>query len=104
MFFADPVAAFLNIRRGLKPGGRLAFAFWRSLEENPTYTLPMQAAAAYLPPVPPKVAPDAPGPFAFANPARVPTILAADRKSGLTGTRRQVRVVRGGLSTSKKKK
>src|SRR3546814_2320304 len=36
MFFADPVAAFLNIRRGLKPGGRLAFACWRSLEENPT--------------------------------------------------------------------
>src|SRR3546814_4475488 len=42
MFFADPVAAFLNSRRGLKPGGRLAFACWRSLEENPTYTLPMQ--------------------------------------------------------------
>src|SRR3546814_2145703 len=33
MFFADPVAAFLNIRRGLKPGGRLAFACWR-LEEH----------------------------------------------------------------------
>src|SRR3546814_665593 len=77
MFFADPVAAFLNIRRGLKPGGRLAFACWRSLEENPTYTLPMQAAAAYLPPVPPNVEPDAPGPFAFANQERVRTILAA---------------------------
>src|SRR3546814_16110078 len=65
------------MRRGLKPGGRLAFACWRSLEENPTYTLPMQAAAAYLPPVPPNVEPDAPGPFAFANQERVRTILAA---------------------------
>jgi SAM-dependent methyltransferase len=26
MFFADPVAAFANIRRALRPGGRLAFA------------------------------------------------------------------------------
>src|SRR3546814_14662255 len=37
----------------------------------------MQAAAAYLPPVPPNVEPDAPGPFAFANQERVRTILAA---------------------------
>src|SRR3546814_16295415 len=77
MFSAEPVAAFRNIRRALNPGGRLAFACWRSLEENPTYTLPMQAAAAYLPPVPPNVEPDAPGPFAFANQERVRTILAA---------------------------
>src|SRR3546814_10163471 len=37
----------------------------------------MQAAAAYLPPVPPNVEPDAPGPFAFAHQERVRTILAA---------------------------
>src|ERR1044071_9117083 len=35
MFFADPTAAFINIRRSLRPNGRLAFVCWRALEENP---------------------------------------------------------------------
>lgn len=34
MFFADPAAAFINIRRSLTPSGRLAFVCWRTLEEN----------------------------------------------------------------------
>ena len=77
MFFADPVAAFINIRRALKPGGRLAFACWRPPDENPILTLPMQAAAPYLPPIPPAAEPEAPGPFAFASQERVRSILAA---------------------------
>lgn len=77
MFFADPVAAFVNIRRALKPRGRLAFACWRTPEENPILTLPMQAAAPHLPPLPPAAEPDAPGPFAFANQDRVRGILAS---------------------------
>lgn len=74
MFFADPAAAFGNIRRALKPGGRLAFVCWRSPAENPIMTLPMMAAAAYLPPMEPPD-PTAPGPFAFADPERVRGIL-----------------------------
>src|SRR5467141_281082 len=35
MFFADPVAAFANLRRALKPGGRMAFVCWRAESENP---------------------------------------------------------------------
>jgi hypothetical protein len=34
MFFSDPEAAFTNIRKSLKPGGRLVFICWRSLAEN----------------------------------------------------------------------
>ncbi|MBL0901150.1 MAG: class I SAM-dependent methyltransferase, partial [Reyranella sp.] len=30
MFFADPVAAFANLHRALKPSGRLAFVCWRT--------------------------------------------------------------------------
>jgi SAM-dependent methyltransferase/ribosomal protein S18 acetylase RimI-like enzyme len=74
MFFADPVAAFRNIRRGLKPGGRLAFVCWRALEENPLDSLPLQAAAPHLPPQP-VPDPDGPGPFSFADPDRVRGIL-----------------------------
>jgi len=49
MFFADPVAAFANIRRALRPGGRLSFICWRSLIENELDWLPIRAAAAHLP-------------------------------------------------------
>ena len=74
MFFADPTAAFVNIRRSLKPNGRLAFICWRALEENPLDILPLRAASARLPPQRAHD-PDAPGPFAFANPDRVRGIL-----------------------------
>ena len=74
MFFADPTVAFINIRRSLKLGGRLAFVCWRALKENPLDILPLRAASAYLPPQPPHD-PDAFGPFAFADPDRVRRIL-----------------------------
>lgn len=74
MFFQDPTAAFANIRRALNPGGRLAFVCWRAVAENPIMTLPLVAAARHLPPSEPP-APDAPGPFAFADPDRVRAIL-----------------------------
>lgn len=74
MFFADPVAAFVNIHRSLKFGGRLAFVCWRALEENLLDRLPLEAALAHLPPQPAQD-PNAPGPFSFANPDRVRDIL-----------------------------
>jgi SAM-dependent methyltransferase len=74
MFFADPVAAFANIRGALKSGGRLAFVCWRRLADNLWMRVPLEAALPLLPPLP---APDptAPGPFALADPARVRQIL-----------------------------
>jgi ubiquinone/menaquinone biosynthesis C-methylase UbiE len=74
MFFADPPAAFGNIRRALKPGGRLSFVCWQAPFVNPIMVLPMMAAAPHLPPAPP-TEPFAPGPFAFADPERVRAIL-----------------------------
>lgn len=74
MFFTDPVAAFVNICRSLRPNARLAFICWRALEENPLDIVPLRAASAHLPPQPAHD-PDAPGPFAFANPDRVRGIL-----------------------------
>lgn len=75
MFFPDPVAAFANLRTALKPGGKLAFAAWRSPEENPLSLVPLRAAAPFLPETP-KFEKDAPGRFAFADPDRVRRILA----------------------------
>ena len=82
MFFPDPVAAFANLRRAIKPGGKLAFAAWRSPEENPLALVPLTAAAPFLPETP-KFEKDAPGRFAFADPERVRAILEASGWRGI---------------------
>jgi len=74
MFFADPVAAFANIRKALKPGGRLAFLCWRAMPDNVWAVVPFAAARDLLPAQPPPD-PNAPGPFAFADSVRLRSIL-----------------------------
>ncbi len=74
MFFDDPPAAFANIRKALKPGGRLAFVCWRPVAENEWVGIPAAAAKDLLPAQPP-ADPLAPGPFAFADPERTQDIL-----------------------------
>jgi SAM-dependent methyltransferase len=67
MFFPDSPRAFANIRRMLRPGGRLTFLCWRSLSENLWVQVPREAVMPLLPEVPPPPAPDTPGPFRFAD-------------------------------------
>lgn len=75
MFFGDPVAAFINIRRALRPAGRLSLLTWREMSGNHWF---LEFSGALLagrersrPPI------DAPGPFSLADPERVTTILTA---------------------------
>jgi SAM-dependent methyltransferase len=75
MFFGDPVAAFANLRRALRPEGQLVFACWRTIEENPWIQVPAKAVFAHVPP-PPRPGPDDPGMLSFGDPARVARILA----------------------------
>jgi SAM-dependent methyltransferase len=76
MFFADPVASFRNLRKGLRRGGRVAFVCWRALDANPWMHLPLREALKVVGPLPPPD-PEAPGPFAFARAERVRPILDA---------------------------
>lgn len=99
MFFADPVAAFANLRRALKPGGRLAFVCWRPPGENPIMTLPMAAAAKVVEPPPPGD-PLAPGPFAFADSGRVLQILTDAGFPEVAITPHDDRIGAGDLETS----
>jgi SAM-dependent methyltransferase len=97
MFFADPTAAFINIRRSLRPNGRLAFVCWRALEENALDMLPLRAASAHLPQH--ACDPDAPGPFAFAEPDRVRGILERAGFGEIAITARDEQVGSGDLDT-----
>jgi SAM-dependent methyltransferase len=74
MFFSDPPAAFANLLRALRPGGRLAFVCWQEPARNPWLALPTRAISAHVN-LPPPASPDAPGPFAFADAARTRAIL-----------------------------
>jgi SAM-dependent methyltransferase len=74
MFFADPVAAFHNIRRAMKLSGRLLLAVFRSGAENPWATA-VVAAIGHLVPPPPLPGPEDPGPFSWSDTARVKRIL-----------------------------
>jgi len=74
MFFDAPVAAFANMRKALKAGGRMAFVCWRTPPENPWASSPLLAAKPFLPEQPPPD-PLAPGPFAFADAKRMEDIL-----------------------------
>lgn len=82
MFFGDPVAAFANLRAGLAPEGRLRFACWRAIKENPWLQIPLHAIYEHAPRLP-KPGPEEPGPFSFADEARVERILTS---AGFTRT------------------
>ena len=73
MFFSDPVAAFANIGRALRPGGRFALMSWQPLAKNEWLTAVRSALAMGRTfPEPPE---GAPGPFGLADPVAVRGIL-----------------------------
>jgi len=97
MFFADPVAAFRNIRSALRRGGRIAFQCWQSRERNQCVSIPLSAVARFaeLPPSPP---PEAPGRFGLADPDRLARILdSAGFADGAIEDIREKLLIGGGL-------
>ena len=75
MFFKDPIAAFANIGRALRPGGRLVFLSWQALAKNEWILAVRDALAAGrdLPSPPPR----APGPFGLSEEAHIREVLTA---------------------------
>ncbi len=75
MFFADPVAAFTNIRRSLRPDGVLAFACWQPVAANEWMSVPGRAAMSVTGTPPPMPAPGAPGPLSLADAEYLVSVL-----------------------------
>ncbi|MDA8315886.1 MAG: class I SAM-dependent methyltransferase [Actinomycetota bacterium] len=75
MFFADPSAAFANLRRSLHPRGRMVFACWQAPSANPWMAVVNRGAARIFSLEPPSH--DAPGPFALCDPDRLGAVLRA---------------------------
>ncbi|MGV9555289.1 class I SAM-dependent methyltransferase [Streptomyces sp. NPDC003522] len=80
MFFADPVAAFGNVGRALRPGGRLAFVCPADAALN-GWVAAMASLHGFLP-VGDFGRPGLPGMFSLAAPDRIREVLAA---AGFTG-------------------
>ena len=74
MFFRDPVAAFANLRRALRPRGRLVFVCFRDRGLNSWWSVPLAAVATVVPPEPP-TPPHEPGPFSLADENRLRAVL-----------------------------
>ncbi|MEP6623584.1 MAG: methyltransferase domain-containing protein [Acidimicrobiia bacterium] len=75
MFFADPSAAFANIRRALRADGVLAFSCWQSIFENEWMFVPGSAVVTVTGALPPMPGPDEPGPFSLADADLIRAVL-----------------------------
>ncbi|WNF30763.1 class I SAM-dependent methyltransferase [Streptomyces sp. C11-1] len=87
MFFADPVAAFDNVARALRPGGRLAFVCPADATLNEWVTA-MESLRDFLP-LGDFGRPGLPGMFSLAAPDRVRDILTAAGFTAITITQAQ---------------
>lgn len=73
MLTVDPAAAAREMRRVLRPGGRVALAVWDERERNPWATIPGAVLVELGHAAPPD--PDAPGMFSLAPAARLAQLL-----------------------------
>jgi len=98
MFFENPTAAFANLHSAVRPGGRLCFVCWQALDKNEWARVPLAAATRHVP-LPAPASPDAPGPFAFANPDRVRSLLEAGGFNDVSLEPHQAALTMGGAKT-----
>jgi SAM-dependent methyltransferase len=74
MFFPSPVNGIREMLRVLKPGKTISFAVWHYLDNNPFHYILARIVNRFSPE--PELPPDAPGPFRFATPGKLRSIVA----------------------------
>ncbi len=71
MFFANPVAGLRNMRKALRPGGRMVHIVWREPADNPWLSMAKEIVLRYLPPPGEDARTCGPGPFSMSDPETV---------------------------------
>lgn len=77
MFFSNPVAALRNMRRALRPGGRMVHIVWRESADNPWLSLAKDVVLKFLPAPGEDAQTCGPGPFSMANETTVRMMMEA---------------------------
>ena len=77
MFFTNPVAGFRNMRRALKPGGRMVHIVWRDRADNPWLSMARDIVLEFLPAPGEDAETCGPGPFSMSDEALVRGMMAA---------------------------
>ena len=91
MFFANPVAGLRNMRKALRPGGRMVHIVWRDRADNPWLSMAKDVVLRYLPSPGADAQTCGPGPFSMANETVVRAMMTAagyDGSSSAGSTRR----------------
>lgn len=75
MFFANPVAGLRNMRKSLKPGGKLVHIVWRDRADNPWLSMAKDIVLQILPPPGDDAQTCGPGPFSMSDEATVTAMM-----------------------------
>jgi SAM-dependent methyltransferase len=77
MFFANPVAGLRNMRRALRPGGRMVHIVWRQRSDNPWLSMAKDVVLQFLPEPGEDAQTCGPGPFSMSDEATVRAMMTA---------------------------
>ena len=77
MFFANPVAGLRNMRKALRPGGRMVHIVWRERADNPWLSMAKDIVLRFLPPPGPDAQTCGPGPFSMSSETVVRAMMTA---------------------------
>lgn len=77
MFFANPVAGLRNMRKALRPRGRMVHIVWRTRADNPWLSMAKDVVLQFLPPPGPDAQTCGPGPFSMSDEATVRAMMTA---------------------------
>lgn len=77
MFFANPVAGLRNMRRALRPGGKMVQIVWRNRADNPWLSIARDVVLRFLPPPGADAQTCGPGPFSMSDETTVRAMMKA---------------------------
>jgi ubiquinone/menaquinone biosynthesis C-methylase UbiE len=77
MFFANPVAGLRNMRKALRPGGRMVHIVWRDPADNPWLSMAKDIVLRFLPPPGTEARTCGPGPFSMSSESVVRSMMTA---------------------------